>query len=90
MSYRTSRWQYFLIVVSLLPAMPAIAAADCSADPDKYCFCIYEKALEDLQEMQGNSQATIKQRVQAIKKALDQCLGKGTDKVTDDIKNIKK
>ncbi len=89
MSYRTSRWQYFLIVVSLLPAMPAIAAADCSADPDKYCFCIYEKALEDLQEMQGNSQATILQKVKAFKKALDQCLGKGWDKVTDDSKSIK-
>lgn len=89
MRKRTIKWLFFFFVVSSMPVTPAIAEESaCPAeDPAKYCWCIYEQTLDDMKEMQGNTHATIKQRVSAAKKALEQCLTRSTDRVTDDIKS---
>lgn len=71
---------------------PSIAQSndnsDCPTGPIEYCYCTYENALEDLKQMQGNDQTTIKQRVSAVKKALDQCISRSSNKVTDDMKKM--
>lgn len=88
MRHGTIKWLFFFLAASSMPMTPAMANSDCPSEPVKYCWCKYEQALEDMKDMQGNSEATIKQRVSAVKKALDQCLGRSTDKVTDDIKKL--
>ena len=90
MKNRIFKWSGFFFFAFSLSTASAIAESNCpSDDRAKYCYCIYEQALDDMKEMQGNTQATIKQRVSAVKKALEQCLGGSSDKAIGDIGNIK-
>ena len=53
-----------------------VAQSGCPTGPVEYCYCVYEKSLNDQLQTRGIDQATMKQRISTVHKALDQCLSK--------------
>lgn len=87
MGNKITNFLFSIIVATTLTTTPAFAQSeDCPQGAVEFCYCIYETTLNDLVQIHGNNQATIKQRISAAKKALESCLNRGSDQAFDGVK----
>ena len=72
-------------------SVPTVALAqecDRSAGTLPYCKCLYNEALERIMEKQGTSSSSMMQRLEALKKALERCIGGATSDLETEVQKI--
>lgn len=86
------KYSYVRLVtfVTLLAFAGAANAQVCSKSRGtmEYCKCTYEEALDRIMDSQGTSRSSMKQRIEALAKALKKCLDGGTDEVITEMQSI--
>jgi len=80
-----------LLAAAACLSVPTVALAQECVRGDSsitYCKCLYDEALDRIMSRQGSSRASMKQRLEALKSALEKCFKGSSEELETEIQKI--